>query len=177
MDPGSRTWRGGASGLRSSHTIPHFVKMYGRSFEGMPSSACRTTSSECPKPYTAAVSIQFTPRSTAWRMLAMDWASSWGPQPNAQPPPPTAQAPNPTGVNRSSVLPSRRVGKVAIISPTPHSGRSFTHKPSRHAGSYTHGIGDAECRITKRLRPHAGAVLGHHDGGRRDHRIRNFPQP
>src|ERR1700733_1709451 len=44
----------------------------------------------------AAVSIQFTPSSTARRIEAMDFASSCGPHPYAQPPPPAAQAPKPT---------------------------------------------------------------------------------
>ena len=45
----------------------------------------------------AAVSIQLMPRSTAWRIAAIDCLSSWLPQPTAQSPPPMAQAPRPDG--------------------------------------------------------------------------------
>jgi hypothetical protein len=77
----------------------------------------RTTSSDRPSPYTAAVSIQLMPRSAAWRMVAIDCSSSCGPHPNAQPPPPIAQAPKPTVVISMSVAPSRRVVSVVRIEP------------------------------------------------------------
>jgi len=96
--------------------MPHLVKMYGRSAAGTPSSARRTTSSECPSPYTAAVSIQLIPRARACRIVAIDSSSSCGPQPKAQSPPPTAQAPKPTVVMVMSVVPSRRVVSVVVMS-------------------------------------------------------------
>src|SRR4029077_4875288 len=78
-----------------------------------------TTSAYGPSPYTAAVSIQFTPSSSAWRMVATDCTSSCGPQPNDQPPPPIAQAPKPTVVISSPLVPSERVGNVMVFSPPP----------------------------------------------------------
>src|SRR6266536_5106880 len=81
----------------------------------MSRSARPTTSSECPSPYTAAVSIQLTPDSTAWRIAAIDSASSWSPQAWAQSPPPMAQAPNPTRVSSMSVQPSLTVGNDVVI--------------------------------------------------------------
>src|SRR3989449_1946507 len=74
-----------------------------------------TTSSECPSPYTAAVSIQLMPSSSACRMAARDAVSSCGPQPNDQPPPPIAQAPKPTVVISSPLVPSGRVGKLVVV--------------------------------------------------------------
>src|SRR5689334_17611219 len=49
------------------------------------------------------------PRSSAWRMAAMDASSSCGPQPKAHSPP-MAQAPKPTLVMASPLRPSGRVG-------------------------------------------------------------------
>src|ERR1700716_1000860 len=63
----------------------------------------------------AAVSIQSPPRSTAWRMAAIELASSCGPQPNAQPPPPIAQAPKPTVVISRPLEPRGRVGNLATF--------------------------------------------------------------
>jgi hypothetical protein len=55
----------------------------------------------------AAVSIQFTPWSSAAWIAATDSASSCGPQPNFHPPPPMAHAPMPMGVNSISLFPRR----------------------------------------------------------------------
>src|SRR6266576_2540429 len=93
---------------RLSHRSPHFVKTYARG-PGQLLNAEATTSSECPIPYTAAVSIQFTPSSSARCMAAIDALSSWSPQPNSQPEPPIAQAPKPMGVMPKSELPRRFV--------------------------------------------------------------------
>src|SRR5262245_60960022 len=71
-----------------------------------PAIARPTTSSECPKPYCAAVSIQFTPSSSAWWIAAIDSSSSWAPQLHSKPPPPSAQAPKPTRVISIPVEPS-----------------------------------------------------------------------
>ena len=83
------------------------MKTYGR--RETPSSARATTSSEWPSPYTAAVSIQFTPHSSARRIAAMEAASSCGPQANSHWPPPAAQLPKPRTVMSRSELPRRRV--------------------------------------------------------------------
>src|SRR2546422_4506756 len=80
----------------------------------MSRSARATISSEWPSPYTAAVSIQLMPRSTAWRIAAIESASSWLPQAKVQPPPPIAHAPKPTRVIRMPVLPSGAVGSVSV---------------------------------------------------------------
>src|SRR5262249_3322638 len=88
------------------------VKTYGRS----PGERVRrnrpTTSSEWPRPYTAAVSIQFTPCSIACPIAAIDAESSCGPQPKDQPPPPAAHAPNPTVVSVRPLVPRGLVGRV-----------------------------------------------------------------
>src|SRR5256884_199009 len=112
IDSGRNTRSGSAMRSRALHTSPHFVKTSGRSAGGRPRSRRPTTSSECPRPYTAAVSIQLMPSSSACRMAARDAVSSCGPQPNDQPPPPIAQAPKPTVVISSPLVPSGRVGKV-----------------------------------------------------------------
>src|SRR4029077_11759462 len=91
-----------------SQRSPHFVKTYGRG-PGQVLSAEATTSSEWPVPYTAAVSIQFTPRSRARCMAAINALSAWAPQQNSQPEPPMAQAPKPMGVMNKSELPRRFV--------------------------------------------------------------------
>src|SRR5689334_16346541 len=83
----------------------HLVNTYGCGER--PSSARATTSSECPSPYTAAVSIQLMPASRAAWIAAIDSASSCGPHENAQPFPPIAQAPIPRRVISISLLPSR----------------------------------------------------------------------
>src|SRR5438445_1860929 len=80
----------------------------------MSRSARATISSEWPSPYTAAVSIQLMPRSTAWRIAAIESASSWLPQAKVQPPPPIAHAPKPTRVIRMPVVPSGAVGSVSV---------------------------------------------------------------
>ena len=46
----------------------------------MPVRARATTSSECPRPYAAAVSIQLMPCSMAWRMASIESVSSWAPR-------------------------------------------------------------------------------------------------
>src|SRR5207245_219040 len=115
IDSGRNTRSGSAMRSRSLHTSPHFVKTSGRWAGGRPRSRRPTTSSECPRPYTAAVSIQLMPSSSACRMAARDAVSSCGPQPNDQPPPPIAQAPKPTVVISSPLAPSRRVGKVVVV--------------------------------------------------------------
>src|SRR5881227_4268005 len=91
-----------------SQRRPHLVKTYGRGPDQV-LSAEATTSSECPIPYTAAVSIQLTPSSSARWIAATDCLSSCSPQPNSQPDPPIAQAPKPIGVMKRSDLPSRLV--------------------------------------------------------------------
>src|SRR4029450_11803960 len=104
----------------SFHTRLHFVKTYGRFDAGSPLTARPTISSECPRPYAAAVSTQLMPRSTARVMAAIESVSSCGPQPNIQAPPPIAQAPKPTTVISRSELPSRRVcTKVAPVQVEP----------------------------------------------------------
>ncbi len=112
MDSGLSERRGSAMESASSHTWPHLVNTSGRSSRGRSRSSRPTTSSECPSPYTAAVSIQLMPRSSAWRIAASEAASSCGPQPYFQPPPPMAHAPNPTGVISSSLDPSRLRGNT-----------------------------------------------------------------
>src|SRR5438094_4188597 len=122
IESGFSTCRGGAMGSCSSQTRPHFVKINGR-FEGGSSPSSRpTTSSECPSPYTAAVSIQLIPSSRARRIAASESASSCGPHPNAQPPPPIAHAPKPTVVMSIPLEPRGRVGNV--IGTTPGDWRS-----------------------------------------------------
>ena len=101
---------------RSFHTRPHFVNTKGRSAVGNSRRSCPTTSSECPSPYTAAVSIQLTPASIAWRIVARDAASSCGPHPNAQPPPPTAHDPKPTRVIFNPLRPRGEVGSDTTCS-------------------------------------------------------------
>src|SRR3989454_862541 len=115
IDSGRRTRSGSAIRSRSLHTSPHFVNTSGRSAGDRSRSRRPTTSSECPSPYTAAVSIQVMPSSSACRMAARDAVSSCGPQPNDQPPPPIAQAPRPTVVISSPLVPSGRVGKVVVV--------------------------------------------------------------
>src|SRR5215210_3729677 len=63
----------------------------------------------------AAVSIQLRPRSTAWRIAAIDTSSSWGPQLKAPSVPPIAQAPKPTRVISRSVRPSRFTGSAVVM--------------------------------------------------------------
>src|SRR5207244_4347794 len=114
MLSGSPIRRGAAARLLSSRSRPPLVKTYGRSSAGMSRSARATISSEWPSPYTAAVSIQLMPRSTAWRIAAIESASSWLPQAKVQPPPPIAHAPKPTRVIRIPVVPSGAVGSVSV---------------------------------------------------------------
>src|SRR5713226_6670798 len=117
IESGFSTCRGGAMGSCSSQTSPHFVKINGRLDSGSSRSSRPTISSECPSPYTAAVSIQLTPSSIACRIVASDSASSCGPQPNDQPPPPTAHEPNPTLVMSSPLVPSGRVASAIVLPP------------------------------------------------------------
>ena len=70
----------------------------------------QTTSSAWPRPYTADVSIQLTPSSSARLIVASDTSSSCAPQPNAQFGPPMDQVPNPKRVMFIPVLPSGPVG-------------------------------------------------------------------
>ena len=88
------------------------MKTYGRSER--PAIARPTTSSECPNPYWAAVSIQFTPSSSARWMAATDSSSSCAPQLHSKPPPPSAQAPKPTRVISIPVEPNGAVLRSAI---------------------------------------------------------------
>ena len=118
IESGFSTCRGGVMGSCSSQTRPHFVKINGR-FEGGSSRSSRpTTSSECPSPYTAAVSIQLMPSSSACRIVASDAASSCGPQPKDQPPPPTAHEPNPSRVMCNPLRPSGRVASAMTTLPS-----------------------------------------------------------
>src|SRR5438874_9056557 len=80
-----------------SQRSPHFVKTYGRGPDQV-LSAEATTSSECPIPYTAGVSIQLTPSSSAGGIAALEVLSSWWPQPNSQPERRLAHARKPLGV-------------------------------------------------------------------------------
>src|SRR3989475_12885611 len=97
---GSPTRRGGGARSCSSQTRPALVKTYGRASTGMSRSARATISSEWPRPYTAAVSLQLMRRSTALPSAAIESASSWLPQAKLHPPPPIAHAPKPTRVIR-----------------------------------------------------------------------------
>jgi len=117
IESGRSTRRASVMRSRSSHTRPHLVNTSGRSPPGSSRSRRPTTSSEWPRPYTAAVSIQLIPSSSARRIAASESASSCGPQPNAQPPPPIAQAPKPTVVMSSPLVPSGRVGKFIQRTP------------------------------------------------------------
>src|SRR5687768_16873398 len=86
----------------------HFVNTYGRRDEPRFLSARPMTSSECPRPYVAAVSIQLIPEFTACSIVAIESLSSCGPQPKSQSPPPIAHAPKPIGVISRSEFPSFR---------------------------------------------------------------------
>ncbi len=96
-----------------SHTRLPLVKTYGR--VASPLIAWPTTVSECPSPYTAAVSIQLIPRSSPARIAAIDSASSCGPHANSHIPPPIAQAPSPIGVICMSLFPSLRNITVSLL--------------------------------------------------------------
>src|SRR5438874_11523983 len=87
-----------------SQRSPHFVKTYGRGPDQV-LSAEATTSSECPIPYTAAVSIQLTPSSSARCIAAIDDSSSCSHQPTSQLEPPVAHAPKPVLVIDKSESP------------------------------------------------------------------------
>src|SRR2546425_3512221 len=135
IESGFSTCRGGVMGSCSSQTRPHFVKINGR-FEGGSSRSSRpTTSSECPSPYTAAVSIQLMPSSSACRIVASDAASSCGPQPNDQPPPPTAHEPNPSRVMCNPLRPSGRVASAMTTLPSCR-GRSEEHTSELQSLAY-----------------------------------------
>ena len=94
IDSGRRSFSITPSG-RPSQRRPHFVKTSTSSPTRYGASARPTTSSECPSPYTAAVSTQLTPSSTARRIAAIESSSSTSPQPKRHGPP-IAQAPKPT---------------------------------------------------------------------------------
>src|SRR5438034_1327275 len=117
MESGRSTRRASFMRSRSSHTSPHLVNTSGRSRDGSSCSRRPTSSSEWPRPYTAAVSIQLSPSSSARCIAASESVASCGPQPNAQPPPPIAHAPKPTVVISSPLEPSGRVGKVIRTTP------------------------------------------------------------
>src|ERR1700680_1150049 len=57
------------------------------------------------------------PNSRAWRIVAMDSASSCSPHPKAHPPPPMAHEPKPTVVIWNPLEPSGRVGKPMMAPP------------------------------------------------------------
>src|SRR5688572_3775209 len=111
----------------------------------MSRSALPTTSSECPSPYAGAVSIQFTPRSRARRIVAIDSLSSCGPHPNCHSPP-IAQAPRPMGVNWRVERPRERVGIVAI----------FLIEDAEFIGDG--GLADIDCQ-----QPGSGTAPGWHE--------------
>src|SRR5438034_859115 len=117
MESGRSTRRASFMRSRSSHTSPHLVNTSGRSRDGSSCSRRPTSSSEWPRPYTAAVSIQLIPSSSARCIAASESVSSCGPQPNAQSPPPIAHAPKPTVVISSPLEPSGRVGNVIRTTP------------------------------------------------------------
>ena len=129
---------------------PAFVNTYGRWMT--PSSARPTTSSEWPKPYCAAVSIQLAPSSRARWIAAIDSSSSWLPHPQSQPAPPIAHAPTPARVIERSVLPSGTV----VREPTVPRGTRRDRRGASGPGSA--GSGDGA-----RLRP---ARRGRRGGGR-----------
>src|SRR2546430_5527119 len=117
MESGRSTRRASFMRSRSSHTSRHLVNTSGRSRDGSSRKRRPTSSSEWPRPYTAAVSIQLIPSSSARCIAASESVSSCGPQPNAQPPPPIAHAPKPTVVISSPLEPSGRVGNVIRTTP------------------------------------------------------------
>src|SRR5438046_1163930 len=129
MESGRSTRRASFMGSRASHASPLLVNTSGRSPAGSSRSRRPTTSSEWPRPYTAAVSIQLPPSSSARRIAASESASSCGPQPNAQPPPPIAHAPKPTVVMPSPLEPSGRVGNVIRTTPRDQRLRNQQHFP------------------------------------------------
>ena len=114
MPSGRRDRFDGTIGFCGSHCRPHLVNTSGRSAAGRSFNRRPMTSSEWPRPYTAAVSIQFTPSSSARRIDASDASSSWGPQPKDQPPPPAAHAPKPTTVISGPLSPRVRVGRIMV---------------------------------------------------------------
>src|SRR3989440_12404080 len=131
MESGRSTRCASAMRLRSSHTSPHLVNTSGRSREGSSRRTRPTSPSEWPRPYTAALSIQLIPSSSARCIAASESASSWGPQPNAQPPPPIAHAPKPTVVISSPLEPSGRVGNVIRTTLQALRSRNQQHFPRR----------------------------------------------
>ena len=112
---GLPTRRGAFDRSDSSQIRPPLVKTYGRSASGRSRRARATTSSEWPRPYTAAVSTQLIPDSTACRIAATEWSSSWSPQAKAHPPPPIAQAPKPARVIVMSVCPKGTLVSVWLM--------------------------------------------------------------
>src|SRR2546425_8917561 len=101
----------------------------GRPRDGSSCSRRPTSSSEWPRPYTAAVSIQLIPSSSARCIAASESVSSCGPQPNAQSPPPMAHAPRPTVVISSPLEPSGRVGNVIRTTPGDRRSGNQQHLP------------------------------------------------
>src|SRR2546426_6867423 len=90
----------------SSQMRLHLVNTYGRSRRSL--IALATIVSEWPSPYTAAVSIQFNPRSRPAWMASMESLSFCGPQANSHFPPPIAHEPRPIRVICKSLFPSCR---------------------------------------------------------------------
>src|SRR2546427_3366278 len=129
MESGRSTRRASFMRSRSSHTSPHLVNTSGRPRDGSSCSRRPTSSSEWPRPYTAAVSIQLIPSPSARCIAASESVSSCGPQPNAQPPPPIAHAPKPTVVISSPLEPSGRVGNVIRTTPGDRRSGNQQHLP------------------------------------------------
>src|SRR3989442_2067947 len=117
MESGRTPRRASFMRSRAAHTSPHLVNTSGRPRDGSSCSRRPTSSSEWPRPYTAAVSIQLIPSSSARCIAASERVSSCGPKPNAQSPPPIAHAPKPTVVISSPLEPSGRVGNVIRTPP------------------------------------------------------------
>src|SRR2546430_8100713 len=99
----------------------------------MPSSAAPSTSSECPCPYTSAVSKKLHPRSWARRTARCDSASSVAPYELPKRLPPMAHAPKPTRLTARPVRPSTRrftragPGAIRASSPGASTSRSEEH--------------------------------------------------
>ena len=139
IDSGRRSFSITPSG-RSYQLRPHLLKT---NTSSRSATALPTTSSECPKPYTAAVSIQLTPRSSAWWIACTDSSSSTSPQPNG-PGPPMAHAPTPTRVISGPSLPSFLILIGAPLPTTPsaspprrraRSRRPAPGRPARRAAA------------------------------------------
>src|SRR6266568_3149362 len=93
----------------------------------MPASASPSSASECPCPYTSAVSKKLHPSSYARRTARCDSASSVGPYEFPNRLPPIAQPPKPTGLTDRPVRPSTR----ALTPADPRARRGWTPEGSR----------------------------------------------